>query len=165
MGNTTNYVFDNLYRRTDVVLADPDGVGPQTRPTTHIDYDLVNRPISTTDPLGRQTAFQYDDLDRLVREVYPDPDDVGPLTSPEMSYKYDLVGNELSMTDAVNGVLSYQLRTRQKSCKPVSRAVGCWIASGRLAMQMIELFLSGVSTVVEILLAVREFKKTDIEFV
>ncbi len=108
LGNTTDYVFDHLYRRTDVMLPDPDGVsGPQGRPTTHVDYDIVNRPIAATDPLGRRTEFFYDPLDRIVREVYPDPDGAGPLASPEMSYRFDLVGNRQSMTDAVGSVTNF----------------------------------------------------------
>ncbi len=108
LGNTTDYVYDNLYRRTHVMMPDPDGAsGPQGRPTTELQYDVVNRPTVATDPLGRESLFVYDDLDRVIREVYPDPDGEGPAVSPEMVYTFDLVGNPRSMTDAVGGVTSY----------------------------------------------------------
>jgi RHS repeat-associated protein len=109
LGNTTDYLYDNLYRRTGVVVPDPDGsAGPQGRPTTHIDYDVVNRPLRVVDPLGRTSEFIHDDLDRIVREIYPDPDAGGPLTSPETTYTFDLIGNQLSTTDAVGSATSYE---------------------------------------------------------
>ncbi len=109
LGNTTDYLYDNLYRRTEVARPDPDGpAGPQDRPTTRIEYDVVNRPVRTVDPLGRTSEIVYDDLDRIVREIYPDPDAGGPLQSPEMTYTFDLIGNLLTATDAVGSVTSYQ---------------------------------------------------------
>lgn len=108
LGNATDYVYDNLYRRSDVILADPDGPGgPQIRPQTHLDYDIVNRPIAVTDPLGRRTEFLYDNLDRVIRETAPDPDGPGPLAAPQSTYTFDLVGNQLSMTDAIGGMTRF----------------------------------------------------------
>jgi YD repeat-containing protein len=71
LGQTTDYGYDNLGRRTSEIAADPDGTGPLPRPVTRFTYDAVGNRTSVIDPLGNTTTSAYDALDRRTSEVDP----------------------------------------------------------------------------------------------
>ena len=49
-------------------LADPDGIGKATAPTSRFKYDLAGRLQKETDPSGYETNYRYDALGRLTGE-------------------------------------------------------------------------------------------------
>jgi YD repeat-containing protein len=49
LGQTTDYGYDNLNRRTPETAADPDGTGPLARPLTRFTYDAVGNQTSVTE--------------------------------------------------------------------------------------------------------------------
>jgi YD repeat-containing protein/autotransporter-associated beta strand protein len=99
LGQTTDYAYDNLGRRTSETAPDPDGAGPLTRPVTRYGYDAVGNRTSVTDPLGFVAAYAYDALDR--RTTVTDARGFATVTT------YDARGNTTSVTDASGNVTRY----------------------------------------------------------
>jgi len=99
LGQTTDYGYDNLGRRTSEIAADPDGTGPLPRPVTRFTYDAVGNQTSVIDPLGNTTTSDYDALDR--RTTVTDARGFSTTTT------YDSVGNTTSVTDASGNVTLY----------------------------------------------------------
>ncbi|WP_455569190.1 LamG-like jellyroll fold domain-containing protein [Streptomyces lavendulae] len=74
-GSVTRTETDVLGRPTAVTLPDytPPG-GQKITATSRTTYDKMDRPTTTTDPLGRVTAYEYDQLGHLVRKTDPSTD-------------------------------------------------------------------------------------------
>ena len=115
-GQVTSYLYDNLNRRIQQTLPDPDGTGSQYAAVTTWAYDENNNLIAVTDPLGNApggtpadhtTTYAFDNLNRLVSETLPDPDGTGSLSVPVTTYTYDAVGNRLTLTDPVSNTTTW----------------------------------------------------------
>ena len=90
---STHFEYDALGRKTKETQADPDGLGPLTRPVTIFSYDADGNLVIITDPRGFTTTFAYDHLGRKTSETSPDPDGAGPLVPLVKRYVYDGAGN------------------------------------------------------------------------
>ena len=90
-GNTTQYEYDPLNRRTRVIQ--PGNL------TTVYDYDQHGNRISVTDAEGHTTAFIYDDMRRVVASTSPD--------TGTKTYVYDAAGNLSVKSDASGITVQY----------------------------------------------------------
>jgi RHS repeat-associated protein len=91
MNRTTAYGYDVL----DRLIATTDPLGNTTTQT----YDAVGNVLTTTDPLGEVTKYGYDNNNRLVSTTDPN----GDVTKST----YDAAGNLLAVTDPDSNVTSY----------------------------------------------------------
>jgi len=96
VNRVTTYVYDELNRRTAVVLPDLEGAGPASSSFT---YDPSGNQATRTDGKGQTTNYDYDSRNRLTQVQYP--------SGAEVSYTYDAVGNALTMKDSL-GTTVYQ---------------------------------------------------------
>ena len=123
-GAVTSYVYDKLYRMTQMTLPN-DGY---TTPVWNWEYYNNTLLKKTTDPLGRQTTYEYDTAGRLewikaplsrdTQFTYdllnrqssvttPDPDGVGTGgTASTTTYGYDIYSRLTSITNPNSGVTS-----------------------------------------------------------
>ena len=119
LGRTTTYGYDELGRPTtttdlngitttgydpfgrvaSVTLPDPDTIGGPNGPVMTYAYDLLDRNISVTDPLGGQQRFEYDGLGRLVHQY----DELDRVTS----FGYDPLGRLTSTVDGYGNSTDY----------------------------------------------------------
>jgi len=137
LGRTIDYEYDNLRRKTQEQLPDPDGAGPQGRPTTYFGYDAVGNLKWTTEPRGstrldsQHTTWQFYDMwnravctiDALGQDwtesAIPDAAPSSPAHSVVTTY--DVVGNVVGMSDELGRTTTYQydnLGRRLKEIQP-----------------------------------------------
>jgi uncharacterized delta-60 repeat protein/RHS repeat-associated protein len=101
--DTTQYVYDNLDRKTETIEPTaPNG----TRPTTYYVYDQSGNLIATTDADGNTTAFAYNLVDRQTTVT----DALGDSTTTV----YDAVGNVLEVTDPLGWATTFQYDTMDR---------------------------------------------------
>jgi YD repeat-containing protein len=81
----TSFAYDLRGRLTTVTQSS----GPTARTST-FGYDLQDRLVSLTDPLGRTVGFAYDLADRVTTQTLPDGRQIG--------FLYDATGNVTSVT-------------------------------------------------------------------
>jgi RHS repeat-associated protein len=95
-GFATTHTYDNNNNRLTTQRPGPDS----TVQTITIVYDVLNRKITTQDPLGNQTYYFYDDAGRLIKTANAE--------SNELNSTYDAQGNLLSATDGSGVTISYE---------------------------------------------------------
>jgi RHS repeat-associated protein len=105
---TTEYVYDQLGRKIQEILPDPDsGSGPQTRPTTTYAFDAGGNLASKSDPLGNVTRYVYDLRNRMTQVT----DALGAYAGDPAyttSTCYDAAGNAVLVIDALGRITVYQ---------------------------------------------------------
>ncbi len=80
-----SFAYDLRGRLTTIT----EGPGPTARVTT-LGYDLLDRLVSVTDPLGRTASFAYDLADRVTTQTLPDGRQIG--------FAYDANANVTSIS-------------------------------------------------------------------
>ncbi|HEX8524490.1 MAG TPA: DUF6531 domain-containing protein, partial [Tepidisphaeraceae bacterium] len=121
--NTTDYVYDNLNRKTSQTLPAPDT--NTARPKTSYTYTLAGDIKTVTDARGNAdpahadehtTIYEYDNLGRKIKEQSADTD---PATAgaqrAETTFKYDTAGHLIATTDPrqIRSETSYDWAGRQ----------------------------------------------------
>ncbi|MFD5318542.1 LamG-like jellyroll fold domain-containing protein [Streptomyces sp. NPDC127098] len=74
LGAITRLTYDRLGQPTAVTR--PEYTAPGGQPITATEetvYDVLGRPVATTDALGRTTRYAYDQLGNLITRTDPDP--------------------------------------------------------------------------------------------
>lgn len=61
----TEFTYDANGRRIATTI-DPDGPAPRTSSTA---YDVFDRPVSMTDPMGNVTSYTYDDASNAIKTI------------------------------------------------------------------------------------------------
>ena len=100
LGSRMVMVYDKVHNMTRQTVGIPsDGVAADGATTTMI-YDMRNRVITRTDPLGRTTHTAYDGAGNVVTMTDP----MGFVTT----FAYNKHGWMTAMTDALGGVTRYE---------------------------------------------------------
>ena len=107
---TTDYVYDNLNRKTETIQPDPttgtyEHSDPNC-PTTLVAYNASGNIASATDANGNSTSYTYN----LDGERTKTTDALGDTTTAV----YDAVGNVLSVTDALGRTTTFQYDTMNR---------------------------------------------------
>jgi len=85
-GHVSQFAYDVVNR----LISESDPLGH----TTSYGYDPVGNRTTLVDAEGFTTSFQFDAADRLTTIDYPSPD-------ADVHFAYDAVGNRISMTDGM----------------------------------------------------------------
>ena len=112
--HTTNYVYDNLNRQTQVIQPSIDG--GVTRPTEVEVYDSDGNLLSDTDPDANKTSYAYDALNRQISETDP----LGKISTSV----YDFAGNVTSTTDRDSRTINYTYDNLNRKIKEE------WVGTG-----------------------------------
>ncbi len=88
---STEFVYDAIGNLTQ-------GTNARSQ-SSSFQYDLLNRLISTADPLNNTTAYEYDEVGNTVAVVDP--------LSRRTELDYDLLDRLITVTDPLNRVTSY----------------------------------------------------------
>jgi len=116
---TTDFVFDNLDRQVRVLSPAVAG----GRPTTSTLYDIVGRPVETTDALDRLTTTQFDALDRPTQVTLPT---LTGKPAAVLSYEHDTLSRTTGITNplgfTINAVHDAYGRTTELLAPATSHA-------------------------------------------
>jgi RHS repeat-associated protein/uncharacterized repeat protein (TIGR01451 family) len=103
LGRVTRFGYDVLNRPVTITASYQDGVFDPARPDEDLitlkRFDAAGNLIAETDELGRVTRYGYDLLNRLITTT-------NPLGYTQI-YTYDGVGNRLAATDAAGHTTHY----------------------------------------------------------
>jgi RHS repeat-associated protein len=108
---TTQYVYDNLNRKTKVISPRTDGVG-SAQPQTLWQYDQNGNLVSTTDPNGNVT--------RLAYNIDGEPTQATDVLGETTTTTYDAVGNILSVTNALGATTFYLYDSMNRKVAKIS---------------------------------------------
>ena len=100
-GNTTEFTYDEIWRKLTETLPDPDGPSkPLLAAATKYAYDDANDQQFVTDALGADkndtahtTTYTFNKVGQQIKVEQPDPDGNGPLGRPITYSGYDFNGN------------------------------------------------------------------------
>ncbi|MBI2481395.1 MAG: hypothetical protein HYV60_22980 [Planctomycetia bacterium] len=99
-GNRTDYVYDEMNRRSQKILPSPGGAPDTdvTRPVTTYAYDAAGHLTQTIDPYGYTITSLYDERNQKTYVIAPPP--ANGDTTMVLTYAYDAHGNLKGVRDA-----------------------------------------------------------------
>ncbi len=98
-GRVTEFVYDAAGNQVEHILPDETPETNADNPRTRFEYDALNRPIATVDPLGHRVEQVYDSRGRVVTRIDP--------FGNETHFEYDASGALVKETDAAGRSTRY----------------------------------------------------------